>query len=316
MWAVSVQQLTQRFGKHVAVEALSLDIAQGDIFGLIGPQGAGKTVILRSISTLLIPSSGDVLIFGQSSKSEAEAIRRLLGFMPEQFGRYGELLVWEYLDFFARLYGLSPQARFAAIRDTLELLELKDVRHRYVAQLSRATVQRLSLARCLLHDPLLLVLDEPTTVLSSDARKDIHLLLKELQAVGKTIVLSTPLLSDITDVCTHGAIIDRGKLVLSGSIDFLMQQALEERQLVIDLLNDQEPNFIQQKIAQFPMILTPRIQVTGTHTTIYCRTCATDTELAILLRQLVASDLPILSYREESHQLGALFRQITRLEER
>ncbi|MCL5947527.1 MAG: ABC transporter ATP-binding protein [Chloroflexi bacterium] len=315
MPAVSVQQLTQRFGRYTAVEALSFNIAQGSIFGLIGPQGAGKTTILRSIGTLLIPSSGDVVVLGHSVKTEAGAIRPLLGFMPAQFGGYDELLVWEYLDFFARLYGLSPRSRFATIRNTLELLELTDFHDRYVRQLSRAMAQRLSLARCLLHDPELLVLDEPTAVLRADARKVIHLLLGELQAVGKTIVLSSAILSDIVDVCTHGAIIDRGKLVLSGSINSIVQQTLGERRLVIDLLGRLEPSLMQRKIAAFPAISSPRIQVTGLRTTIHCGTRATDSELVILLRQLIAIGLPVLSYREEPHHLEALFRQITRPEE-
>ena len=211
--------LTRRYGRTTAVAGVDLDVAQGEIFGLVGPNGAGKTTTLRMLATLLVPSDGDARILGHSVRREPDEVRRLIGYMPDTFGVYDDMRVWEYLDFFARCYGIPSARRKRLIADLLELVDLAHKRDDYVEALSRGMQQRLCLAHALVHEPPLLLLDEPASGLDPRARVELRELLRELRAMGKTIVISSHILPELEELCTSVAIIDHGRLLASGRVD-------------------------------------------------------------------------------------------------
>jgi ABC-2 type transport system ATP-binding protein len=210
--------LVKRYDRTLAVAGLDLDIAAGEIFGLVGPNGAGKTTTLRILATLLVPDSGDAEIAGASVRRNPNDVRRVLGFMPDSFGVYDDMKVWEYLDFFARCYGISAERRRRMIGDLLELVDLGPKRDTYVQGLSRGMQQRLCLAHALVHDPAVLLLDEPASGLDPRARVELRELLRELRSLGKTILVSSHILPELEELCTSVAIIDRGQVLAHGRV--------------------------------------------------------------------------------------------------
>ncbi|MBA2254834.1 MAG: ABC transporter ATP-binding protein [Chloroflexi bacterium] len=215
---LEVQGLVKRYGSTVAVGGIDLTVEAGEIFGLVGPNGAGKTTTLKMLATLLVPSSGDATIAGASIRRDPDAVRRVIGYMPDSFGVYDDMRVWEYLDFFARCYGLPAARRRQMIGDLLDLVDLSEKRDAMVQALSRGMQQRLCLAHALVHDPLVLLLDEPASGLDPRARVELRELLRELRALGKTIVISSHILPELEELCTAVAIIDRGKVLASGRV--------------------------------------------------------------------------------------------------
>jgi len=216
--------LTKRYDKTLAVAGLDLDIAEGEIFGLVGPNGAGKTTILRILATLLVPSAGDAEIAGASVRRNPDAVRRVLGYMPDSFGVYDDMKVWEYLDFFGRCHGLPAARRRRVVADLLELVDLASKRDAYVQTLSRGMQQRLCLAHALVHDPQVLLLDEPASGLDPRARVELRELLRELRNLGKTILISSHILPELEELCTSIAIIDRGRVLASGRVADIEQR--------------------------------------------------------------------------------------------
>jgi len=217
--AVRTSGLTKRFGRSTAVAGVELEIEAGEIFGLVGPNGAGKTTTLRMLATLLPPTAGDAEVGGHSVRRQPDAVRGVIGYMPDTFGVYDDMRVWEYLDFFGRCYGLSAARRRQMIGDLLELVDLADKRGAYVQDLSRGMQQRLCLAHALVHDPQVLLLDEPASGLDPRARVELRELLRELRALGKTIVISSHILPELEELCTSVAIIDHGRLLASGRVE-------------------------------------------------------------------------------------------------
>jgi ABC-2 type transport system ATP-binding protein len=217
--AIRTEALTKRYGRSVAVGGLDLSIDAGEIFGLVGPNGAGKTTTLKMLATLLPPTAGDAQIAGISVRREPDAVRRVLGYMPDNFGVYDDMRVWEYLDFFGRCYGLAGSRRRQMIGDLLELVDLAQKRDSYVQDLSRGMQQRLCLAHALVHDPQVLLLDEPASGLDPRARVELRELLRELRSLGKTIVISSHILPELDELCTSLAIIDHGRLMASGRVE-------------------------------------------------------------------------------------------------
>ncbi len=191
-------------------------MAEGEIFGLVGPNGAGKTTTLRILATLLVPDGGDAEIAGVSVRRNPNDVRRVLGFMPDSFGVYDDMKVWEYLDFFARCYGIPADRRRRMIGDLLDLVDLGPKRDTYVQGLSRGMQQRLCLAHTLVHDPQVLLLDEPASGLDPRARVELRELLRELRTLGKTILVSSHILPELEELCTSVAIIDRGQVLAHG----------------------------------------------------------------------------------------------------
>ena len=221
---LSLVNLTKRYQDLTAVDHLNLHLEPGEIFGFIGPNGAGKTTTIKMLATLLRPTEGDAFINGVSVVEQPEKVRSLIGYMPDNFGVYDDVKVWEYLDFFASAYRIPRDQRSALIGDVLALTDLKIKRDAFVEELSRGMKQRLCLAKTLLHDPPLLLLDEPASGLDPRARIEMRELLKQLRRTGKTILISSHILSELADFCTTVGIIEAGRLVASGSVEEIIRQ--------------------------------------------------------------------------------------------
>jgi ABC-2 type transport system ATP-binding protein len=221
---VRIRGLVKRYPGTLAVAGLDLDVPEGEIFGLVGPNGAGKTTTLRILATLLRATSGHAEIAGIDVRRSPDAARRVLGFMPDVFGVYDDMKVWEYLDFFARCYGIPAAKRRRMIGDLLDLVDLGDKRDAYVQGLSRGMQQRLCLAHTLVHDPAVLLLDEPASGLDPRARVELRELLRELRNLGKTIVISSHILPELEELCTSVAIVDHGQVLAQGRVSEIEQR--------------------------------------------------------------------------------------------
>jgi ABC-2 type transport system ATP-binding protein len=236
---IETQGLVKRYDGTLAVGGVDLAIEPGEIFGLVGPNGAGKTTILKMLATLLEPTAGDARIAGESVRRNPQAVRRVLGYMPDAFGVYDDMKVWEYLDFFGRCHGLGPAQRRRMIGDLLELVDLAGKRDAYVLSLSRGMQQRLCLAHALVHDPSVLLLDEPASGLDPRARVELRELLRELRNLGKTIVISSHILPELEELCTSVAIVDRGRVLASGTISEIGQRLRIGEVLRVRVLGDE-----------------------------------------------------------------------------
>ncbi|MFH1676139.1 MAG: ABC transporter ATP-binding protein [bacterium] len=234
---IEVRNLTKRFKKLDALSQISFDIEQGDIFGYIGPNGAGKTTTIKILATLLLPSSGEAFIDGNDVVRNPMQVRKIIGYMPDYFGVYDEMKAWEYLDFFAACYRIPKLKRMGIIDDVLELTDLTSKKEAFVHELSRGMKQRLCLARCLVHDPKVLLLDEPASGLDPRARIELRELLKELGRMGKTILVSSHILTELADFCNTVGIIEAGKMVLFGNIDKIIREIKGCRVLEIKVLD-------------------------------------------------------------------------------
>jgi ABC-2 type transport system ATP-binding protein len=215
---IKIERLSKAYGSHWALLSLNLEIQAGDMFGLIGPNGAGKTTLIRILATLLEPTSGSARVDGNSVVTRGQQVRRLIGYLPDSFGVYEEMRVVEYLEFFAASYSVPLAKRKTTIDAVLELTDLGGKRGALIATLSRGMQQRLGLARVLVHDPQVLLLDEPASGLDPRARIEIRALLKELRKMGKTILISSHILADLADLCNKIGLIERGRLVYAGAI--------------------------------------------------------------------------------------------------
>ncbi len=221
---IQTQDLTKIYGQLHAVSNLTLELSQGDLFGFIGPNGSGKTTTMRILATLLQPTWGEATVCGYSIYTHPKEIRRLIGYMPDFFGVYDAMKVIEYLEFFAAAYRIKGPARRKICSDTLDLVELGYKRDALVTSLSRGMTQRLGLARVLLHDPQVLLLDEPASGLDPRARIEMRGLLKQLRGLGKTIMVSSHILPELADICNKVGIIERGKLLVSANVADVMKQ--------------------------------------------------------------------------------------------
>ena len=233
--AVSVRGLTKDFGETLALKDVSFDVGPGEIFGLIGPNGAGKTTTIRILATLLEPTDGEVKVCGRCVVEEAETVRGLIGYMPDSFGVYDGNTVEEYLEFFAGAYRVPTQRRKGVVDDVMALTDLVHLRGRMVSDLSRGMKQRLCLAKTLVHDPKVLILDEPASALDPRARIELRVLLKELGRMGKTILISSHILTELSDLCTGVAIIERGRLVESGGMEAIEKKRGRTRRVRVRL---------------------------------------------------------------------------------
>ncbi|MGH8999511.1 MAG: ABC transporter ATP-binding protein, partial [Acidimicrobiia bacterium] len=214
--AIRTRALTKAYGRLRAVDDLDLDVPAGSVFGLIGPNGAGKSTTFSILASLLRPTSGTVTVAGADPVGDAAEVRRRVGYMPDVMGVYDGLRVDEYLQFFAAAYKLAPATWPTLIGELLELVDLSVKREAFVDSLSRGMKQRLSLARALVHDPDILILDEPASGLDPRARIDLRGLLAELSAMGKTVVISSHILAELEEICSHVAILEAGRLLASG----------------------------------------------------------------------------------------------------
>src|SRR5215475_7167986 len=234
---IETRDLVKRYGKLTAVNHLSLQVPRGAIYGFVGPNGAGKTSTMRILTTLMLPSSGQAFVAGHEVTKDPRAVRRAIGYMPDFFGVYDDMKVWEYLDFFAACYDIPESERPGLINDLLELVDLTHRRDDMVDKLSRGMKQRLCLARTLAHDPQVLILDEPASGLDPRARVEIRELLVELSKMGKTIFFSSHILADVAEICTHIGIVEAGQIVMQGRMDEIQRQLVTNREIVVTLLD-------------------------------------------------------------------------------
>ncbi len=232
---IQTTNLTKKYGDLIALDNLNIEIAEGECYGFIGPNGAGKTTTIKILSTLLKPSWGEARIDGKVIGYQNAEIRPIIGYVPDFMGSYDDMIVSEYLDFFATCYGLRGSQRRQSVKDVLELTELHYKANSQVTSLSRGMGQRLSIARVLLHDPKVLLLDEPASGLDPRARIEIRELLKELHSMGKTILISSHILHELAELCTNIGIIEQGKLLFSGSVDEILAKASVGRVVQIEV---------------------------------------------------------------------------------
>lgn len=221
---IETQDLTKKYGDFYAIRSIQLNLAQGDLFGFIGPNGAGKTTTMRIIATLLNPTWGEAYVCGNSIYTKAKEIRRLVGYMPDFFGVYDDMRVIEYLEFFAAAYRIRGQQRRKVCDEMLQIVDLDFKRDAFANTLSRGQTQRLGLARTLLHDPQVLLLDEPLSGLDPRARIEMRNLLRRLGEMGKTIIVSSHILPELADICNKIGIIDRGVMSVNATVADVMRQ--------------------------------------------------------------------------------------------
>jgi len=315
---IETRGLIKRYGRLTAVEELDLVVKSGAVFGFVGPNGAGKTTTMRILATLLRPTAGEAWVAGHSVLKERRDVRRAIGYMPDFFGVYGDMKVWEYLDFFAACYEIPPATRRRLVDDLLELVDLAHRREDYVDALSRGMKQRLCLGRALAHDPQVLILDEPASGLDPRARIEIRELLRELQAMGKTIFVSSHILSEIEEVCTHIGIIEAGRLVATGTLEE-MRQRIQAQRVVRVGLTGRDLGELSRAVEEAQAWLTRRPEVvcvepvTGNGEGDLQVTFAGDDEaLARLLSELVGAGFSVTMFREESSDLEDVFMLLTK----
>src|SRR5260221_12410900 len=222
--AVHTTRLTRLYGNIAALSSLDLSVNKGDLFGFIGSNGAGKTTTLRILATFLAPSAGQARVLGHDVVRDADAVRHVIGYMPDFFGVYKDMEVTEYLDFFGACYKIPTAQREKSVNDVLELVGLSEKRGAIIGALSRGMQQRLGLARVLIHDPQVLLLDEPASGLDPRARIEMMAILQELQRLGKTILISSHILSELQTLCNRVAIIEKGRLIYSGPVQGVREQ--------------------------------------------------------------------------------------------
>ncbi len=310
---IKTKGLNKSYGRLAAVRDLDLSVDEGELFGFIGPNGAGKTTTIRMLATLLQPSSGEAWLAGHSVGKDPRSVRRLIGYMPDFFGVYDDMKVWEYLDFFAACYEIPERHRPSLIDDLLQLVELDHRRDDFVDKLSRGMKQRLSLARTLVHDPQVLILDEPASGLDPRARVEIRELLVELSRMGKTIFFSTQILSDVAEICTRICIIEAGQAVISGTLDDLRARMAGMRQIVVSILGaaDEALAYLQalESVAE-ARVVTSNHGPDRVH--IELQFSGDDRSLSEVLTGLTQRGIRVVHFGETGHDLEDVFMRVTK----
>lgn len=304
---IKVEGLQKQYGKMQALKGVSFEIKEGSIFGFVGPNGAGKTTTMKILATLMRPTAGHAYIDGIDVTRYPQKVREVLGYMPDFFGVYDRLKVTEYLDFYGSCYKIPVTRRKSIIADLLELVDLSHKADAYVDSLSRGMKQRLCLARCMVHDPKVLILDEPASGLDPRARVEMRELLRELKKMGKTIIISSHILPELAELCTEVGIIEVGELVAVGAIDRITAQLSHDRLIQIRVETRLEET--TQLLQESPGVVAVTETADGVLQVSFSGDSAEQREL---LRRLVLAELPVLSFAETSNSLEDLFMRITR----
>jgi ABC-2 type transport system ATP-binding protein len=294
------------YGDFTAVERLNLKIEAGEMFGFIGPNGAGKSTSIRFLATLLKASRGEGIVNGFSVTQQPMMVRQSVGYMPDNFGVYDGMKVWEFLDFFAVAYRIPKGQRKKIIKDVLELLDLGHKRDDFVNGLSRGMKQRLCLAKTLVHDPPVLILDEPTSGLDPRARIEVKALLKELRRMGKTVLISSHILTELADCCTSIGIIERGQLLMHGPINEVYRRIRRNRIVEIKFTDQMETGL--SIVRSDPHMRD--LQIEDHSCTVELET--DDAGVQRLLQQLVAGGIGVRSFADKEPSLEDVFMLVTK----
>lgn len=305
---IEIRDLTKKYGAFTALDHLNLSLEEGVVFGFVGANGAGKSTTFSILATLLSPTSGDALINGKSVIKEPKEVRKQIGYMPDFFGVYDQLKVDEYLDFYGASYGIGAQERKVLIPQLLELVNLTNKRFEYVDLLSRGMKQRLCLARALIHDPKVLILDEPASGLDPRARVEMRDILRNLKSMGKTILISSHILPELAEMCDEIGVIDNGKLIAHGNVASIQAQLQGEKRIVIKVLDCLQE--VRAFLEEDPLISS--IDVMDNRLEIAFNYRGTDQEQIVLLKKAMLADLPIYALSEEEKDLEDVFMAITK----
>ena len=308
---IETRSLVKRYGKLTAVNQLSLQVPRGAIYGFVGPNGAGKTSTMRMLTTLMLPTSGQAFVAGHEVTKDPRAVRRAIGYMPDFFGVYYDMKVWEYLDFFAACYEIPESERPQMINDLLELVDLSARRDDMVDKLSRGMKQRLCLARTLAHDPQVLILDEPASGLDPRARIEIRELLVELSRMGKTIFFSSHILADVAEICTHIGIVEGGQIVMQGTLDELKRNLMPHREAVITLL-DKAEDAKSVLLAIEGVISVDMLPDEAGKKRIKVNFNGDDMLMTAMMQALATRAIPMVNFAEQSQNLEEVFMKVTK----
>ncbi|MHC4574496.1 MAG: ABC transporter ATP-binding protein [Planctomycetota bacterium] len=303
---IQTKRLTKYYGSLAALVDLDLTIQPGDIFGFIGPNGAGKTTTMRILATLLNPTRGTALIDGLDVTKHGKQVRRVVGYMPDFMGVYDDLKVFEYLEFFAAAFGIESRRRQSVVEGVLELTDLRSKRSALVDSLSRGMQQRLGVARVLIHDPKVLILDEPASGLDPRARIEIRELLRELRRMGKTIMISSHILSELEEICDHVGIIEHGRLVFSGTLEEILPRlGLQSRVRVKVAANQDKAVELLSALPQIRQVQTVEDYIVVT----FHDNQSGD---GIIARTLVNGGIDVISLQPERLKLDDAFLKLTK----
>jgi len=307
---LKLEGLTRYYGSFLALDHLSITIGDGELHGFVGPNGAGKTTTMKIVGTLLRPSEGTVALNGVDVRKNPRQVRRMMGYMPDFFGVYDRLKSWEYLDFYARCYGIPPRERARMIGSLLELVNLSDKRDTYVDVLSRGMKQRLCLARALIHNPSLLILDEPASGMDPRARADMKGILRTLKDMGKTVLISSHILPELSEMCDSLTIIDHGRLVFSGSVEELGNHMSSRAPIRLRLLPRED--WVMEEAAWLLR------QVPGVSGISQDEPClwniafdGDDSQAAEMLKTLMERALPVVDFYRPPMNLEKVFMEVT-----
>ena len=301
--AIATYGLTKRFEGYIAVNEIDLQVKAGEVYGLIGPNGAGKTTLIKMLATAEEPTKGEIYLHGDRllRDSSNSVLKQRIGYLPDDFPLYDDLTVWDYLDYFARLYLLKQPKRDRRIHEVLELVQLENKRHSIISTLSRGMKQRLSLARTIIHEPILLLLDEPVSGLDPIARQQFRQIIKILQEAGMTILISSHVLSDLAELCTSIGIMELGFLVESATLAELYQR-LSRQQITLTTLGKME--ILQQKLRQNPLVDTWEMI---DHHRLKVNFTGGESDCAKLLRSLILADIPLSEFHCSQEDLESIF---------
>ncbi len=303
---LEIRDLYKRYGKFTALDGLNLEIGKGELFGFVGPNGAGKTTTMRIMSGLLRADSGSILIDGIDAVAQPMKIKEKIGYMPDFFGVYDNLKAMEYMEFYASIYGIEGLEARELCRDLMKLVNLEDKEDAYVDGLSRGMKQRLCLARSLVHNPELLILDEPASGLDPRARFEMKEILKNLSSMGKTIIISSHILPELAEMCSSIGIIEHGRMVIKGTVDDIMSRMSASNPLIIRFASGKQEAV--QRLKENPRVQNIAIQ----EDSVAIGFSGGQEEEAELLGSLVSQGIGICHFGREEGNLESLFMQITK----
>ncbi len=302
---LEMKELVKKYGNFTAVDGLSLQIPTGSVFGFVGPNGAGKTTTMRIMAGLLSATSGSILLGDVDMTKNPRLLRSKIGYMPDFFGVYDNLKVSEYMDFYAGTYEIPYKERGAIIDNLLEIVDLTHKKDAYVDSLSRGMKQRLCLARSLVHDPELLILDEPASGLDPRARVEMKETLKLLQTMGKTVVISSHILPELAEMCTEVGIIDHGKLAAQGTVQEITMKLTQKRVIYVRAMSGLEQ--AATLLREHPVVES----VAENTADIAFSFTGTEKDLADILRDLIMAGIPVVAFKEREGNLEEIFMQVT-----